>query len=237
MILFTLAIHYITFDVYGTLLNMSSIGETIAKIAEENNFNPETASSMYLTTEDEIMYGQDFMLLNEVINRTLFWTDTYLNQNFFQKNYDRVVQAYKDLKPFPEVVESLQELKSRGYKLIMMSNSMEMIMKENRKTLGDVFEKSYLADEIKAYKPRIEFFQYVHKDLDFDHNNHTHIANGYWWDIEPATKMNWKYKIWVNRNHMKGSSEFDPQIEVFYLNETLDYLPSLKEDGHMTDQL
>ena len=228
ILLFSLAINYLTFDVYGTLLNMSLISETISKIAEENNFNPKTAASMYSTTEDEIMYGEDFATLDKVINRTLFWTDTYLNQNFFQKNYDRVVQAYKDLKPWPDVVESLKELKSRGYTLVMMSNSMDMIMDENKKSLGNIFDLSYLADRIKAYKPRIEFFEYVHKDLDFDNNNHTHIANGYWWDIEPATKMNWKHKIWVNRYKMKGSPEFDPQIEVKDLKEALNYLPPIQ---------
>ena len=208
---------------------MSSISETISEIAKENNYNPESAASMYSITEDEIMYGQDFMTLDEVINRSLFWSDTYLNQNFMQKNYERVIQAYKNLKPWPDVIEALQELKKRGYTLVMMSNSMDMIMDENKKALNNLFDKSYLADKIRAYKPRIEFFQYVHRDLDFDNNNHTHVANGYWWDIEPATKMKWPYKIWVNRNGMKKSPEFEPQIEVHDLKEALNYLPPLKD--------
>lgn len=233
MIFFTLIAHYLTFDVYGTLLNMSLISETISKIADENNFNSQLASSTYSITEDDIMYGEDFMTLDKIINKTLFWCDIYLNQNFFQKNYNRVLQAYKDLKPWPDVIESLKELKSRGYTLIMMSNSMDSIMNENKKALGNLFDQSYLAERIKAYKPRIEFFKYVHNDLNFDKNNHTHIANGYWWDIEPATKMNWKYKIWVNRNGLKKSPEFDPQIEVFDLNEALNYLPpiNIKSDN------
>lgn len=222
--------HYLTFDVYGTLLNMSSIAETISEIAKENNFDGKKASSMYSTVEDEIMYGEEFVTLDKIVNKSLFWSDTYLNQNFLQKNYDRVIQAYKDLKPFPDVIESLKELKSRGYTLVIMSNSMDMIMDENKKSLGGIFDKSYLAENVKAYKPRIEFFQFVHKDLDFDNINHTHIANGYWWDIEPATKMNWKYKIWVNRNKMKKSLEFDPQIEVVDLKEALNYLPPLQEE-------
>ena len=230
ILLFCLSVHYLTFDVYGTLLNMSSISEAISKIAEENNFDPKKAATMYSLTEDEIMYGQEFETLDKVINRSLFWSDTYLNQNFLQKNYDKVIQAYKNLKPFPDVIESLRELKNRGYTLVMMSNSMNMIMDENKKSLGNLFDKSYLAEQIKTYKPRIEFFQFVHKDLDFDNNNHTHIANGYWWDIEPATKMNWRYKIWVNRNNMKQSSEFDPQIEVYNLKEALNYLPPLQNE-------
>lgn len=230
ILLFCLSVHYLTFDVYGTLLNMSSISEAISKIAEENNFDPKKAATMYSLTEDEIMYGQEFETLDKVINRSLFWSDTYLNQNFLQKNYDKVIQAYKNLKPFPDVIESLRELKNRGYTLVMMSNSMNMIMDENKKSLGNLFDKSYLAEQIKTYKPRIEFFQFVHKDLDFDNNNHTHIANGYWWDIEPATKMNWRYKIWVNRNNMKQSSEFDPQVEVYNLKEALNYLPPLQNE-------
>lgn len=225
-----LSVHYLTFDVYGTLLNMDTISETISKIAEENHYDPKEAASMYSITEDEIMYGEDFMTLDKVINKTLFWTDIYLNQNFYQANYDKVIQAYKNLQPFPDVIPSLQTLKSRGYTLVMMSNSMDMIMDENKKALGDLFDKSYLAEQIKAYKPRIEFFEYVHKDLNFDSVNHTHIANGYWWDMEPATKMKWPHKIWVNRRSMRGSPEFDPQIEVLNLEEALQYLPPIDQD-------
>ncbi len=233
MILFTLAIHYLTFDIYGTILNSSSLDETIKQIAIENECDPNSASKTYFLTEEEIMYGEDFMTLDKVINKSLFWTDTYLNKNIFQKNYERMIHAYKDLKPFPDVIDSLKELKSRGYTLIMMSNSMDMIMDENKKSLENLYDGSYLADRIKAYKPRIEFFQFVHKDLDFDNYNHTHIANGYWYDIEPVTKMNWKYKIWINRNGYKKSPEFDPQIEVFDLNEALKYLPNL----HTEDEI
>ncbi|KAH0789116.1 HAD family hydrolase [Histomonas meleagridis] len=231
MIIFSfLAIHYVTFDVYGTLLDMSSITDRIKEIAKENNVDPVNAANTYSSSEDEVMYGEEYADLDVKIQRALFWTDIYLNTNCFEKAYDRVIDAYNNLKPFPEVVEALTEIKNRGYTIAMMSNSMKAIMDNNRKALGDLFEIAYLADEVKNYKPRLEFFKYVHEKLDFDHNNHTHVAAGYWWDIFPAAEMKWPNKIWVNRGNMKSATIYDPQIEVHNLTEVINYLPQLNDE-------
>lgn len=198
------------------------------EIAKENGVDPDEAATTYSSSEDEMMYGEEYSDLDNKIKRALFWTDTYLNSNCFENAYERVIDAYNNLKPFPEVVDTLKEIKARGYTIAMMSNSMKSIMDHNRKALGNVFEIAYLADEIHDYKPRLSFFKYVHEKLDFDHNPHTHVAAGYWWDIFPATEMKWPNKIWVNRDGMKKSPLYDPQIEVHNLAEVLDHLPPLE---------
>ncbi|KAH0795355.1 HAD family hydrolase [Histomonas meleagridis] len=229
MIIFTiLSIHYVTFDVYGTLLNMSSISDCIKEIANENGVNPQAASNMYTSCEYKVLYGEEYVDLDSKIKNALFWTDIFLNTNCFVKSYDRVINAYNNLKPFPEVIEALSEIKNRGYSIVIMSNSMKSIMDNNRKALGNLFDIAYLADETKAYKPQLQFFKYVHEKLDFDHVNHTHIAQGIWADIFPATQMGWN-RIWVNRANEGVSSRFEPYHVVSNLTEALEFLPPLEQ--------
>ncbi|KAK8889651.1 hypothetical protein M9Y10_034404 [Tritrichomonas musculus] len=231
MILFTLAVHYITFDVYGTLLSTSAKKKAIRKIATDNHFDPERAYQIYEQSEDHCVYGDEYSDWDQKIRRALFWADLTLNTSFFNTNesYQRIIDAYNSYQPFPEVLDTLKQMKKRGYTIVIMSNSANVLMDVNRKALGNLFEHCILAQESKAFKPNLKFFRYVHQKLDFDHNNHTHIAQGVWADIYPATQMGWN-KIWVNRAGERPSPEFEPYHVVSNLSQTLDYLPYLNNN-------
>lgn len=233
-LLFAIAAHYITFDVYGTLLNTKPKKDAIRQIAIDNNYSdPDHAYKIYNENEDHCVYGDIYSDWDKKISRALFWTDLTLNTTFFNtiSSYHKILDAYYSYRPFPEVVDTLKEMKNRGYTIVIMSNSADVIMNTNRKAMGDVFENCILGQEAQAFKPSLKFFKYVHNKLDFDHNNHTHIAQGIWADIFPATQIGWT-KIWVNRNNERVSSEFDPYHAVSNLSETLQYLPPLNNHNN-----
>ncbi|OHT13997.1 HAD superfamily hydrolase [Tritrichomonas foetus] len=222
---------YLTFDVYGTLLNISTVEIEVRKMAEECNVDPFDAYSTYKNYADIVCYGEDYSDFDETLRKALFWTDLKLktNNSCFVNNSERLINVFKNFKPFPETLATLQEMKNRGYEIYIMSNSANIVMDENRKALGDLFgDHVFLAQYAKAYKPQLQFFQYVHEKLDFDHNNHTHIAQGFWSDIMPASLMKWENKIWVNRKHTLPSSKFEPFIEVSTLDQALEYLPPVE---------
>lgn len=231
ILLFILQVHYLTFDVYGTLLNTKPKREALIQIAKDNNFDPNIALYAYEQNEDHCVYGDEYSDWDQKIRRALFWTDINLNTSFFNTNesYQRIIDAYHSYQPFPEVIDTLKEMKKRGYTIVIMSNSANILMDVNRKALGNLFEHCILAQESKAFKPSLKFFKYVHKKLNFDKNNHTHIAQGVWADIFAATEMGWN-KIWVNRGNERPSDDFEPYHVVSNLSETLNYLPPLKKN-------
>lgn len=233
LILFSIAVHYLTFDVYGTLLNTAPKKAAIRQIALDNNFDPDIAYEAYEQSEDHCVYGDEYSDWDQKIKRALFWADLTLNTSFFDTtdSYQRIIDAYYSYKPFPEVIDTLKTMKERGYTIVIMSNSANVLMDVNRKALGELFENCILAQEAKAFKPSLKFFNYVHKKLDFDKNNHTHIAQGVWADISPATKMGWN-KIWVNRDNERTSDEFQPYHFVSNLSQTLEFLPPLNKSDN-----
>ncbi|KAH0795356.1 HAD family hydrolase [Histomonas meleagridis] len=162
MIIFSfLAVHYITFDIYGTLLNISTKNQLIKKIATENGLDPEFALATYSQSEDLAVQGEGYADWDQKLKKALFLTDLNLNSDCFEKSYDSLIQTYKNYEPFPEVIDALKEMKKRGYTLVAMSNSVTSLMNVNRKALGDVLDMAILADESKAFKPNLKFFKYV----------------------------------------------------------------------------
>ena len=67
----SLSRHYVTFDVYGTLLNISYISDVIMQIAKENGIDPQIASATFDECEDMMVYGENYTNFNEKLRSAL----------------------------------------------------------------------------------------------------------------------------------------------------------------------
>ncbi|OOM15821.1 haloacid dehalogenase type II [Clostridium saccharobutylicum] len=211
----------LTFDCYGTLIDTKPIYDAIADIAKKNELDSKDALNTYVSYEDRLMYGEAYMPYDKLIKQVLEYCDMELNIDVFSKSYDEIISLHKTLKPFKEVVETLKIIHKKGYRLALMSNSVHDIMDYNLDALDNIFDDVFLAEDICAYKPNLEFFKYVEEKLKLKEKEHCHIAKGYWWDIVPCSKLGWR-KIWVNRNYKKGNKRHEPYKEVHTLDEVLD---------------
>lgn len=216
----------LTFDCYGTLINTAPMYSEVSKIGEEHGLDGAAIQNIFVNYEDRLMYGGDFIPYDKLVYEVLGYCDMELNADVIQREYDRVIEAHKTLRAFPEVVETLHRLKDQGYVMCMMSNSIPSIMEYNHKALDNVFDHVFLASDTKCYKPQISFFKQVDEALGLKNCQHCHIAAGYWWDIVPATQMGWN-KIWVNRKNRHGSPAQMPYGEVTALNQVFPLLEKI----------
>ena len=148
----------LTFDCYGTLINTQPILDLISDIAEENDLNFKYAVNTYVSYEDRLMYGESYIPYDKLIKKVLEYCDMELNSDIFSKSYDKIISVHKELQPFKEVVETLKKIRKMDYELAIMSNSVHDIMDCNLNALGNIFDYVFLAEEIHAYKPQLEFF-------------------------------------------------------------------------------
>lgn len=204
----------LTFDCYGTLLNTSPLYNFIGDIAEENGLSKEKAIEVFSSYEDRLMYGEEFIVYDKLLFEVLTYCNMELNTDIFTSKYDEIIGIHRNFLPFPDVLEALRKLKEKGYYLAIMSNSINEIMSWHLKKLGNLFDDSLVAEDTKCYKPNLKFFKMAEEKFGLKNNEHCHIAKGYWWDIVPASKMNWN-KIWVNRTNLeKGREHKKPYIIV-----------------------
>src|SRR5699024_2663180 len=107
---------------------------------DRNNMHPDLGYSI-LTRNNLIHLDYQFGLKHE-----------------FEKYYVDVLLAHRSLKPFTEVIPTLQKFIDCGYHLIMMSNSSWDIIDVNVKMLKVPFDV-WTAEDVHAYKPDLHFFE------------------------------------------------------------------------------
>ena len=207
------SVKVLTFDCYGTLLNTDVLYEYIFDFAKRNGLHAENARQTFITYEDRLMYGEEFIPYDKLLLSILEYCDMEFNTDIFVREWGRIEQLHKDFEPHPDVLHTLEYLKKRQYELIIMSNSSYELMPYHLEKLGNLFDGVILADDTKCYKPSLKFFRDADKKFHLSEKEHCHIAMGYWWDIVPCSKLGWK-KIWVNRNSNTGMKKHLPYEEV-----------------------
>lgn len=207
---------FLTFDCYGTLLDTSGIGTFLADLASKHHLSAEKAVAIYTNYEDRLMYGEEFHPYQELLQMILDYCDQELVTNVFHDQLAALIAVHKDFHPFPDVIPALTKLKGQGWQLILMSNTNHDIMESNRQQFKGLIDDVVLADDVHCYKPDLHFFRTVAEKYHLTSDNHVHIANGYWWDIVPCTKLGWP-KIWCNRCGFKGNQREQPYQEIHSL--------------------
>ena len=99
---------------------------------------------------------------------------------------------------FPEVRAALDELRRRGWKLAILSNTDDDFIAASQVQIGIVFDEVIVAQEIGSYKPAHrhweEFFARTHAPRE----GHVHVAASLFHDIAPANELGLR-SVWINR--------------------------------------
>jgi 2-haloacid dehalogenase len=126
--------------------------------------------------------------------------------------------------PFPEVRASLEDVRARGWKLAILSNTDPDLIAASKRVLGVPFEETVTASEIGSYKPALGHWREFAARTAADPARHVHVAASLFHDIGPAQALGLK-SVWVNRLGERPGPE--PTVELRDLSglaETLDAL-------------
>lgn len=213
----------LTFDCYGTLLNTAPLYGFIAQTAAQHGLDPGQAAATFAAYEDRLMYGEDFMPYDELLQNVLTYCDLELSTNIFTPLHAQILALHRSFAPFSDVLPALAALKAQGRQLALMSNTTQSLMQAHLQKLGGYFDLYLTADTAQCYKPSLQFFRLAEEAFNIPGKRHIHIAKGYWWDIVPAAKMGWP-KIWLNRSKLNSGR---PQEQPYAIITTLAELPPL----------
>ncbi|HEX2936781.1 MAG TPA: HAD family hydrolase [Bacteroidales bacterium] len=213
----------LTFDCYGTLIDTTPFYNEIKAIGAEQGLDGKQLVELFINYRDKLMFGEPFRLLSEIIHMALKHCQSELKCNILLPEFHRLIHVHQHLPAFEEVKPTLARLKQQGYSLVLLSNAQWSIMDFNLKTLEIPFDHVFLAEDVKCYKPNLQFFNHAASCVLKDANFHAHIAAGFWWDIVPASTLQWN-SIWVNRKGFAGLDEYKPYTEITTLDEVLAYL-------------
>ena len=127
-------------------------------------------------------------------------------------------------RPFPEVPHTLEELRRRGWKLAILSNTDDDLIAASQVQLGMVFDEVVVAQEIGSYKPRHKHWEEFFARTRAPRDGHVHVAASSFHDIAPCNELGLR-SVWINR--LGETSPHQPTRELadlLALPETLDEL-------------
>jgi 2-haloacid dehalogenase len=127
-------------------------------------------------------------------------------------------------RPFPEVQRALEELRGRGWKLAVLSNTDVDFIAASQVQIGITFDEVVVAQEIASYKPARRHWDEFFARTRAPKEGHVHVAASQFHDIVPATELGLR-SVWINRRGETAAARPTRELaDLFELPETLDEL-------------
>jgi 2-haloacid dehalogenase len=207
-----------TFDCYGTLIDWNGgIGRELERL-----FGAGRAAELlhrYHELEPEVQREDTSRSYREVMAIALSRLG-----HVPAEEEDALGRSLPAWEPFPEVRSSLEEARSRGWKLAILSNTDRAFIDASMSRIGVPFELAIVASEIRSYKPAHRHWEEFFARTGADRAGHVHVAASVFHDIAPGRELGLR-TIWINR--LGEHADPRPDVELHSLSGLSDALDSL----------
>ena len=205
-----------SFDCYGTLIDWD--GGVRAELARV--FGEEAADAQlgrYHEVEPDLQ-------LNGTLSYRDVLTETMRRLGAPAGSEHGLADALPGWRAFPEVHGVLEELRSRGWKLAILSNTDDDFIAASQVQIGVPFDEIVVAQEIGSYKPAHKHWQEFFERTRAPREGHVHVAGSQFHDIVPANELELR-SVWINRTGEPRLAEPTRELpDLLALPETLDEL-------------
>src|SRR5256712_4640614 len=210
---------FVTFDVYGTLIDWETgIFEACSAEAERDGIQIERNVLMPLFHEisREIEAGS-YELYAEVLRRAAIEIAKRLQWRLEPSRSGFLPDSVQRWKPFRETNAQLQRL-AKKYKLGLLSNIDDKLLGQTRRHIPIDFDLVVTAQQVRSYKPEPAHFVECARRMG-GKRGWVHVAASHYHDVVPCVKQRVPV-IWVNRTKEKlEASQKKPTAEVPNLRE------------------
>jgi 2-haloacid dehalogenase len=200
-----------TFDCYGTLIDWNGgIGRELERL-----FGAEHVARLlngYHELEREIEHERPAATYRDVLTTALCRLAEREDMPLAAADEDALARSLPSWQPFPEAAAALEDARSRGWKLAILSNTDRDYLDASLELIGVPFDASIVASEIGSYKPG-----HLHWETFAERVKptvHVHVGASLFHDIAPATGLGLP-TVWINR--LGEAPEPQPDVELHSL--------------------
>jgi 2-haloacid dehalogenase len=207
-----------TFDCYGTLIDWDGgVRRALATLWPDEA--GERLLRRYHDVEPRIQEGRGISY-RQVLRETLSAIAEEDALELTRGQDDALADSVPSWRPFSEVPAALGELRDRGWKLAILSNTDPDMLAASLETIGVEVDLRITAAEAGSYKPAYGHWDTFFRTTSADRARHVHVGASLAHDVEPCAQLGLPC-VWINRSH--GSSELPRAGEL----STLDGLPAV----------
>ena len=186
-----------TFDCYGTLIDWNAgIGAVLERL-----FGVEQAPALlgrYHELEPEVE-AEEYRPYAAVLTLTLERLAQEVGYGFPEGESGALAQSLPTWPPFPEVPDALAELRRRGWRLAILSNSDRDLIAASQRQIGVPLDVVVVAEDVRSYKPAPAHWERFFELTTADRPCHAHVAASLFHDIAPAAELELT-TVWINRS-------------------------------------
>jgi 2-haloacid dehalogenase len=211
-----------TFDCYGTLIDwMGGIRDTLADLWPEHD--TELLLGAYHEIEPEVQRGRSIsyrQVLTEALEKLARREGLQLDED----ERAALADSLPSWPPFPEVPAALTELRERGWRIAILSNTDPEYLEASFERIGVPTDLRITAAEAGSYKPAHGHWERFFEQTGADRARHVHIGASIFHDLRPAAELGLT-AVWINRLHESTDTPRAAELpDLAKLPETLDDL-------------
>ena len=198
----------LAFDVYGTLIDPFGVARTLQDIAGEK-----TADLAQLWRDKQIEYlfrrglGRDYQPFSVCTSQALDYAATQLQVSISAGNKQELLDKYRELPAYKEVLAALCELKDAGCRNYAFSNGepddLEYLLAHAG--LDSALEGIVSVHDVQSFKPDPAVYAHFLEETGSTPEQ-TWLVSGNPFDVIGAHMAGWR-TAWVKRN---AAVQFDP---------------------------
>jgi 2-haloacid dehalogenase len=185
-----------TFDCYGTLVDWETgIAQTLASLWPAEG--PARLLAAYHRAEPQVQTGSA-MPYREVLAAALEMVADGEGLEIPSGREGALAEALPGWPVFPEVPRALSELRTRGWKLAILSNTDPDLLAASLRAIGVQPDLAITAKEAGSYKPAHGHWLRFRELSGSDPAGQVHVGASLFHDIEPARELGIP-AVWINR--------------------------------------
>jgi 2-haloacid dehalogenase len=213
---------WVTFDCYGTLIDWNrGIGDTLARLWPAADRGALLAT--YHEVEPRVQTGSA-LAYREVLREALRLVADHEGLALRDEDEPALAASLPEWPPFPETSGALAELRGRGFRLAVLSNTDPDLLAASLERIGVPVDETVTAAEAGSYKPAAGHWERFFERTGASREGHVHVAASLFHDIEPAQRLGLR-AVWINR--LGEKSDLPRAAELRDLSRLADVLDGL----------
>jgi 2-haloacid dehalogenase len=194
------------FDLYGTLVDYNSLRPQIYLLT------PNASSLVDLWRLKQLQYSfmssmmGRYVDFDELTAHALDYAAAQYGVQLDADSRERLIDAWSQLPPYPDVRPALEKLRALGAKLAVLSNGTPPALARTVTAAGldGYFDALLSVDSVKAYKPRPEVYHLAVERFGLSRGEIGFVSsNG--WDAVGAAEFGFDV-TWCNRNRLPAET-------------------------------
>jgi len=219
---------WLTFDCYGTLIQWDEgLLDCVRQLLERKGspaLDADRFIEIYDRHEHRLEQTPPHRSFADISRQSMALTLEELGLPCEPEDAEALIRRIGQMPPFPEVPETLKWLKAQGFKLCIVSNTDDDIIKGNVAQLGGHIDRVITAQQAQAYKPDHRLFRHAHEQLGVGLDEVLHICASPHLDLVVARELGFRC-VWIDRGtRRKPLPDYTPDATLANLAQVPDYI-------------